>query len=366
VESNNVTVQDLVLDSQTLGCNQLDPPTSRCNLGGAIAVRASHTVLQHVRALTPLPGFDYTGLFPVYYSGPARDNSIDDLTLNDGICDDSFVFAFQTDGTVTDVRETGAHLALYEDEDIAINGYTFTPGIEAPLCPNRINGYYISGPASNITIDNYTLTNSDLAMSGGGNISTTSAVEGKTPRRISCVVIKNEKLAGLGGHIELDEAQPPTISRPDCSNALPGGPTRFGAFIDGGSLGSNGWIAMYPHFVTGSVGDFLEKLDTVYIENMASLPQVTFVSTPSSTGRNVSKLDLVNNKYPGFTPLSGVQEPSTFTDITGAAVNFLVNGGTWTPPSGIGSSFWMAGSTPKQTKCTVTHLSGYSGPSDPC
>ena len=107
VFSDHTVIADLTLDTQTNGG------------GAAIFLRADHTSLLHTRVLGG------PRHFAIYYAGPATathavptynvGNVVDDLVLNDLVCDDGFSWSFQEDSRISNVVHTGSRLALYVD-----------------------------------------------------------------------------------------------------------------------------------------------------------------------------------------------------------------------------------------------------------
>ena len=101
--------------------------------------------------------------FAIYYAGPKgakplaplynTGNVVNNLILNELDCNDGFSWSFQQNSSITNVTHTGSRLALYVDQSTTVTDYRYTPG--AQQCGAR-NGFWLTPPADNITITNFT------------------------------------------------------------------------------------------------------------------------------------------------------------------------------------------------------------------
>jgi hypothetical protein len=162
--ADGTVVEDITLDSATH------------NGGIAFATGANHTLLQRARVLGS------NTAFTLYYSAPgasrthvtyAIGNALNDVIDVDHKCDDGISWSFQSQSTITNLQETGSRLALYIDDGVKVSTFAYTPG------PCAANGYYITGPSHNISIDRFTSTGKggQISPSLGGmstNISITN------------------------------------------------------------------------------------------------------------------------------------------------------------------------------------------------
>ncbi len=166
VRTDGTAVEDVTLDTQT-------------NDGGAaIFVQANNTLLEHARVLGGAHAF------AIYYAGPSGarrsaptynvGNVVNDLDLNDEICDDGFSWSFQEDSSISDVNHVGSRLALYADRATTVTDYTYQPGAQS--CGAR-NGFWLTPPADDITITNFVSSGNGglIGVLGGGGAVTVAA-----------------------------------------------------------------------------------------------------------------------------------------------------------------------------------------------
>jgi hypothetical protein len=174
VHTDGTTVSDLTLDTQT-------------HTGGAaIFVRANQVSLLRTR----VRGSSIA--FAVYFAGPQgatpdaplynTGNRVEDLDLNDLVCDDGFSWSFQANGSISQVTHTGSRLALYVDEHTTVTGYRYAPG--AQQCDAR-NGVWLTPPADDITIEGFTTSGEGgmlgvIGPGGAGKVATNVTVRGLT------------------------------------------------------------------------------------------------------------------------------------------------------------------------------------------
>jgi Pectate lyase superfamily protein len=147
VHIDHTVVEDLTLDTQTNGG------------GAALFVQANDTSLLNT---TILGGPNH---FAIYYAGPKgakplaplynTGNVVNNLILNELDCNDGFSWSFQENSSITNVTHTGSRLALYVDQSTTVTDYRYTPG--AQQCGAR-NGFWLTPPANNITIVDFTST----------------------------------------------------------------------------------------------------------------------------------------------------------------------------------------------------------------
>lgn len=188
VFSDHTVVADLTLDTQTNGG------------GAAIFLRANHTSLLRTRVL----GGPHH--FAIYYAGPATathavptynvGNTVDDLVLNDLVCDDGFSWSFQEDSSISNVVHTGSRLALYVDVSTTVTNYQYTPGQQQ--CAAR-NGFWLTPPANDITIVNF------VSSGEGGKIGVTGP--GDLGRVANNVTIRGLTLTGTGDQVAIGNVQ---------------------------------------------------------------------------------------------------------------------------------------------------------------
>ena len=174
VQVDHSIVEDLTLDTKTFGG------------GAALFVRANDTSLL---STTILGGPNH---FAIYYAGPRgakpsaplydTGNVVNDLNLNELDCNDGFSWSFQEHGSITNVTHTGSRLALYVDQSTTVTNYHYTPG--AQQCGAR-NGFWLTPPADNITIVNFTSSGEGgkvgiIGPAGVGKVARNVTIEGLT------------------------------------------------------------------------------------------------------------------------------------------------------------------------------------------
>ena len=176
VKGDSTIVQDLTLDTQTY------------NGGIPFASGASHVTLRNAHVLSG----NQPGHFAVYFAGPSgataaaprysTGNTIDNVAINDKICDDGLSWSFQQDGAIRNVSELGSRLALYIDSSTTVDNYSYTPG----PCTQADNGFWITPPSENITITNF------VSSGEGGKI-----CPNLNGRPCTNITIDNERAKGV-------------------------------------------------------------------------------------------------------------------------------------------------------------------------
>ena len=136
---------------------------------------------------------------PVYNSG----NTVENTSIYDAINNDGFSFSFQNGGTISNITHFGSRVSLFVDENTNVTNYTYTPN---PLCLGATNGFYITGPASNMNITGFT------TFGNGGVIDGPTATQ-----KVSGVTINNETFkspspsTGTPFHLDVGDANGVTI-----------------------------------------------------------------------------------------------------------------------------------------------------------
>jgi hypothetical protein len=115
--------------------------------------------------------------FAIYYAGPKgakplaplynTGNVVNNLMLNELDCNDGFSWSFQENSTISNVTHTGSRLALYVDQSTTVTDYNYTPG--AQQCGAR-NGFWITPPADNITITDFTSSGEVARWGSSGRV----------------------------------------------------------------------------------------------------------------------------------------------------------------------------------------------------
>ncbi len=189
VDLLNDSADDTVIDNITLN-------TQTYNGGHDFGTSANNTLLEHSNIYSG----SQPGHFSMFYAGPSGSpapspsaprystgNQLYDIVESDEICDDGISWSFQKDGSITDVSQTGSRLALYVDYGNTITNFTFHPGVQATNCPYDTQGFWITPPSQNITINNF------LTYGNGGKLSSESA------HYSSNININNERFANASG-----------------------------------------------------------------------------------------------------------------------------------------------------------------------
>jgi hypothetical protein len=326
VTSDRNTIQDLILDQS--------------NFGGTITVNANHTTVQH---MTMLGG---PQSFAAYFTGNSvNDKSEGNRLLNSTVvslinrlvpiadghpCGDGLVWAQQDGGLVQNVSFTGTRIALYEDTNTSLNGYTYHPGPQ--ICD--LDGFYITQPSSGITMSNLTMYGS------GGVISNSSTVNGTSAN----ITISNERvLAPTPGYgFALNGGSHGLLVR-DVS-----GVKITGSNFDSGQQ-ANSSIEFQPS--TSAAG--------VVVSN-STVPRVSFYGAVATSTMPAapSAADFEGDTFPGYI---WPGRADTFVNGTGAPASFTVNGGAFANylPNDLPYYGLFHGSV---VSFTVSNLSGYPGP----
>lgn len=188
VFTDHTAVSDLTLDTQTRGG------------AAAIFVRANYTTLLRTRVLGGAHAF------ALYYAGPAGaqplapaynvGNTVNDLVLNDLVCDDGFSWSFQKDSSISNVVHTGSRLALYVDEATTVTGYHYTPGSQQ--CDARV-GFWLTPPAADIAIIDF------VSSGDGGKVGVNGP--GGVGRVADNVTIRGMVLTGTGNQLSIGDVR---------------------------------------------------------------------------------------------------------------------------------------------------------------
>jgi pectate lyase-like protein len=188
VQVDGSVVEDLTLDTQTH------------DGGVALYVRANNTRLENADVLGG------TRTFAMYYAGPKgakplaplynSGNEVMNVNLNELDCNDGFSWSFQSNSSITDVHHTGSRLALYIDKNTTVTNYDYTTG--AQQCGAR-NGFWLTPPDSDITIDNFT------SNGEGGKVGVIGA--GGAGKVAVNVIINNLTLTGVNSYITIGDVR---------------------------------------------------------------------------------------------------------------------------------------------------------------
>lgn len=151
-------VQDLTLDTQT------------SNGQSALVVVLNNGVFQRLKVLGG------SNTFGIYFAGPASGynigNVVRDLYLDTNAENlDDFSFSLQQAALIQNVRHNGARLAIYECDQVLVDGYYYSPK------PTQgQNGFYVTAPSLGIVIQKFVLLpgNNTTTTPNIGNGSDTS------------------------------------------------------------------------------------------------------------------------------------------------------------------------------------------------
>jgi hypothetical protein len=329
ITSNHNTVQDLIL-------NQL-------RYGGAANVQADYTTFQRTTVLGG-PNF-----FVLYFhrlldrkhavGNRLIDSNVVSLidrtvqsTLGTKPCDDAISWAAQDDSLIQNVEFTGTRLALYQDDGVEVDGFTYHPGPQT--CD--LDGYWITQPSSNITLEN-------LTMYGSGGVVDNNSPSNGISRNISIVNERVETPTAGTGYTLNGPSHGLVISNAD------------GVNIDNCDLDSpvadNSSIEFQPS----------TKAIRVVVKN-TTVPRVSF---SGSAPRGSTVLGVVRNAaFDDDTfPQLALDSPNnqTFLNGSGGPTTFSVRGGTWLNDQREDTNDWgfAKGSN---TTFTVSDLAGYDLP----
>jgi Pectate lyase superfamily protein len=328
ISSAHNTVQDLVM-------NQL-------LYGGVAEVQADYTTFQRTTLLGG-PKF-----FVVYFHDlPDGEHAIGNQLIDSNVvslidrtvqstlgtqpCDDGLSWAMQDDSLIQNVEFTGTRLALYQDDGVEVNGFTYHPGPQT--CD--LDGYWITQPSSNITLEN-------LTMYGSGGVVDNDGSSNGISRNISII---NERVktptAGTGYTLNgpshgliITNVDGVTISSSDLDSPVP----------------ANSSIQFQPS----------TKAIRVVVKNTI-VPRVSFWS---QSPRGSTVLGEVKASFNDDTfPQLALDNPNnqTFLNGSGGPTTFSVTGGTWLNDQREDVKDWgfAKGSN---TAFTVSDLAGYDLP----
>ena len=292
IRQDYTVVQDLTLDAQSH------------SLGDFVYLIANHATLQRSRLLGG-PNF-----FDIYAAGDAGggdgnqllNDTVNDLTqmpLGDGIS-----WSYQRNSLIENIDHTGSRLALYEDNTVTVQNYTYHPGPYTAVD----QGFWVSAPSDGITITGFTTYGNGGVVSANNGASDTD------------VTINNEQFLGADGQLRVEGAT--------------------GLTINGCNMGTSNSIEFAATI----------PLSGIVVENCTSLPMVRFWDTaPLEVAFNGDNFTLPSVASGGTTPTFvnyGRNGPS-------GPVTFAVTGGSWENQAG---GFIAGGNL----SYTVSGLAGYS------
>ena len=258
--------------------------TAEYGAGHCIGAIANNVTLERVDLV------DGSRTFSVYFAGPSgasasnliynTGNQVLDSMITDSVNDDSLSFSYQQNGTIRNITHTGSRLALFRDQNVTVTDYQYTPGAQSPSVQN---GFWITGPSSDITIRNF-------VSSGQGGI---IGASGSSTINSSNITIIGEQLLNPGYTLYIGDANGVTLE----NSSLIG---------DGSGIGK---LEFDPSFAVSNV-----------VVNNVALQRVAFNLPPSASVANVS---FNNDLYQPYTP-----EGATFATLNAnGPVNFSVIGG---------------------------------------
>jgi hypothetical protein len=319
INTNNNTVENVVLDQS--------------NYGGTAIVKGNYNTLQNMNILGGKTFFVL--YFTTTSSGAhAVGNQLLDSTvvslINRQVAggpnpyDDGISWSEQDHSLIQNVQFTGTRLALYQDNYTTVNGYTYYPGPQT----GGLDGFYVTQPSSNLTLENLTMYGSAGVVSNG------STTNGTT----SNVTITNEQV------------KPPTAGAGFTLN----GPSHGlqirnvnGLVINQSNLDSsnpqNSNIQFAP--TTSAQG--------VTVEN-TTVPRVNFACQPPAGSTAPGTVSGAAFNSDTFTAYTGSGAADTFVNWNGGSPSFQVSGGNWYNTTG---GFLKGSAT-----YSVTTLGGYNAP----
>ena len=298
------TIQGLTLDSQTY-------------TGGiALAVRANNTVVTQDRVLGANDPVFTNAPFAIFYEGasgstPANPiynvgNQISDVIVQDGVANDGFSFSFQKNAKISNITHYGSRLALYIDSNVTVTNDSYTPN---PACGAAAQGFYITAPSSNITINGFTSSGAGGVISGAANSASSSNIS-------------------INGE---------TLTSPSGNNLQVGNVN--GLTINGAQFNGNGLKIDAPNDATA-----------VLVEN-STMPRTDFADW-STYHYTSADLTFTNDTFPAY--LQGGKPAQTFQHWASAGpTSVTINGGTWNNAAG---GLFKGDST----TFSISSLGGYS------
>jgi hypothetical protein len=297
ITSDHNTVEDLILD--------------QLQYGGAANVQANYTTFLRTTVLGG-PNFFVLYFHHLLDGAHAVGNrlidsnvvSLIDRTVQSSLgtkpCDDAISWAAQDDSLIQNVEFTGTRLALYQDNGVVVNGFTYHPGPQT--CD--LDGYWITQPSSNITLENLTMYGS------GGVVDNTSPTNGVSSN-ISIINEQVETPTAGAGYTLNGSSHGLIISNVD------------GVTVDNCDLDSpvsaNSSIQFNP--TTEATG--------VVVEN-TTVPRVSFSGSAPRGSKALGEVPNAafdDDTFPLLTLDSSNDQ--TFLDGSGGPVTFAVTGGTW-------------------------------------
>ena len=329
ITSAHNTVQDLILD--------------QLQYGGAAEVRANYTTFQRTTVLGG-PNFFVLYFHELLNGKPASHNRLVDSTvvslidrtvqsnLGTSPCDDAISWASQDDSLIQNVEFTGTRLALYKDEGVEVNGFTYHPGPQT--CD--LDGYWITQPSSNVALENMT-------MYGSAGVVDNGSPSNGVSRNISITNERVERPTAGAGYKLNGSSHGLIISNVD------------GVTIDNCHLNS-------PVATNSSLEFQPTTAATDVVVQKTTVPRVSFWSkaprgkTALGKVRNVAFDD---DRFPVLTRDNS--DDQTFVNGSGGPVTFSVKNGTWlnSHPSDKKYRGFAKG---QNMTYTVSDLAGYNLP----
>ncbi len=265
--------------------------TANYGAGHCIGAVANNTTLERVNLA------DGSRTFSVYFAGPTgasasnliynTGNQILDSVITDSVNDDSLSFSYQRNGTIRNITHTGSRLALFRDQNVIVTDYQYTPGTQSPSVQN---GFYITGPSSDITIRNF-------VSSGQGGV---IGASGSSTINSSNITIIGEELLNPGNTLYIGDASGVTLEN--------------GSLIgDGSGIGK---LEFDPSFAVSNVA-----------VNNVTLQRITFNLQANAS---VASVNFNSDLYQPLSP-----EGTTFATLNAnGPVNFAVTGGEFCNAAG--------------------------------
>ncbi len=245
--------------------------------------------------------------FSLYYAGNLNPrgyslgNVVDQLDLVDTMCDDSFVWASNNQGSISNVTHKGSRLAVYKDSYLTVTNYAYTPGTQT--CLSSLNGFYVSAPSDHITILNY-------SSSGEGGKTSSNAT---APNGISDLTIRGYNLTGTNDALAIGNVADATISDYNVGGVYI--PCNFG----------QNKLRVLP----GIIGDGVTLHNNVTVTN-CSLPGVAFIQQPG-----IPVTLTMNNATLEHSAVGGATF-SNYYGSKGAQATAAITGGYW-----LNSPYWL-------------------------
>ncbi len=289
--------------------------------GPALTVQASDTIVRDDTIL----GQNFTGpvvhglggTFAIFYNGKPGStmqhplyevgNLVHDVVIHDGVDNDGFSFSFQEDAIIRNVQHTGSRLSLFVDNGVTVTNYIYTPN---SACLNAANGFYITAPSENITIDGFTSTGQGGKVSGVGN-----------PYVSTDIRISGERLLNPGYSLVVANVDGLTITNVH--------------------LSAGDWLSIEPPDAASNI-----------VVSDSLIPHVNFNSWGNNQYARASvKFDM--DTFPPYNNAKGSPSPTFNRGNKSGATGVTINGGVWSNSTG-----GFSGGQP--ISFTVSNLKGYN------